>query len=521
MLIQYVSGSVCTRVILALWQTLLRLGEGSSVVHAARSAVTRWKHWWHASAVVWFLIEKEGLLPRAWPGSRCCWLLSQLINLPAAILHRAYRKGKAVFETSFFAQLAFGLGEQVPLAAGWLMLLFMNIPYEKWNNAYSLAGFALLVLLTITGGMRRRSLRLDVVSVGPYLVCFLAAVCLAWPLSCEPSESFRFLYYHAACALCILVTVSTVEREEQLERLAGFGCLGMLGTSVYAMVQRIQGVAVTASTVDLEINAGMPGRVYSFYDNSNAFAAVLVLLIPVSIGLLFGAKGKRYRLIGFVSAVMGMIALVMTYSRACWLGLIAAAIVFVFLWNRKFLPVLILVGIIAIPFLPSTILNRFLTIFNSNDSSISSRGPIYQAALRLIRLRPVTGAGLGTAAVQTAIRESEVYEGTFAFVHSHNTLLQVWLETGLVGVVAFAAGMFHAVKTGAKAVFRSKGTGTVRMLIVGSVSGVVGAMVCGLADYLWSYPRVMLIFWFTVALLIAAVKLAGSRTGAETEIERE
>lgn len=520
MFIQCVSGSLCGRIILSLWQILLGICEGSLLVRLIRAMINGGKRWWHGCALVRFFIEKEGVLPHVWPDSLSCRLLSFLINLPISVFRWVYLKFKALFETSFFAQLVCGMGEQVPIAVGWLMLLLMNIPYENWNNAYSLIGYVLLFMLTVAAGMRRRSLRFDVAAVGPYPVCFLFAVCLAWPLSCVPSESFRFLYYHAACTLCVLVIVSTVEREGQLERLAGFGCLGMLGTAIYAVYQRIQGVEVSASTVDLTVNAGMPGRVYSFYDNSNAYASILVLLIPVGIALLFGAKHKRYRIIGLVSAGFGALALIMTYSRACWLGLIAAAVVFVFLWKRKLLPLFIVAGIIAIPFLPSSVLNRFLTIFNSNDSSISSRVPIYQAAIRLVKLRPVTGAGLGTAAVQTAVEAYGIYEGNFDFVHTHNTFLQIWVETGLLGIVAFVASMFHSVKMGAKAVLRGIAPKAVRMVILGTVSGLAGSMVCGLADYLWSYPRVMLIFWFVIALLFAGIKLAGNQTGAKTEMER-
>ena len=34
-----------------------------------------------------------------------------------------------------------------------------------------------------------------------------------------------------------------------------------------------------------------------------------------------------------------------------------------------------------------------------------------------------------------------------------------------------------------------------------------GAMVCGLADYLWNYPRVMCIFWFVFAMALAGTKV--------------
>lgn len=515
MSIQFVSDSLFCQFLLLLWRAILNVYDHSALARVFRAVAAWWKRWWHGSALVRFFIEKDGVFPRAWPHSGSCRLLSFLVNLPAALLHWVYLKLKPIFEKSFFAQLAFSMGEHVPLAAGWLMLLLMNIPYERWNNAYSLIGYVLLFLLAVAGGMRRRSLRMDVSAVSPYVVCFLFAVCLSWPLSYDPSASFRFLFFHAACALCVLVIVSTVEHAEQLERLAAFGCLGMLGTAVYGVIQRIQGVEVSASYVDLSLNAGMPGRVFSFYDNPNAFAQLLVLLIPVGFALLFGARYKRYRLIGLVSAVVGCAALLMTYSRACWLGLAAAAVVFVFFWQRRFLPLFIAAAIVAIPFLPSTIFNRLLTTFNTNDSSIASRGSLYEAAVRLLRRSPVTGAGLGTDAVRQAIRDFNVYAGKAPFVHAHNTFLQVWMETGLLGIIAFIATMYNALKQGAKAILRPNCSRAVRMVTLGAVSGLCGALVCGLADYLWNYPRVMLIFWFTMALLLSGVRLAKREMAGE------
>lgn len=44
----------------------------------------------------------------------------------------------------------------------------------------------------------------------------------------------------------------------------------------------------------------------------------------------------------------------------------------------------------------------------------------------------------------------------------------------------------------------------------------MGTMVCGLADYIWNYPRVMLIFWFVCALTLAGIRLAARQDGEET-----
>ena len=41
-------------------------------------------------------------------------------------------------------------------------------------------------------------------------------------------------------------------------------------------------------------------------------------------------------------------------------------------------------------------------------------------------------------------------------------------------------------------------------------------MVCGLADYLWNYPRVMLIFWFVTGVSLAGIRLAAREANGET-----
>ena len=87
--------------------------------------------------------------------------------------------------------------------------------------------------------------------------------------------------------MCVLVTVSAVRGTEDLKRLAAGGGVCVLVSSLYGVYQRIQGVEVNESYVDLEVNAGMPGRVESYFDNPNTFAEVLILLLPLVLALVF------------------------------------------------------------------------------------------------------------------------------------------------------------------------------------------------------------------------------------------
>ena len=45
------------------------------------------------------------------------------------------------------------------------------------------------------------------------------------------------------------------------------------------------------------------------------------------------------------------------------------------------------------------------------------------------------------------------------------------------------------------------------MVTCAACAALCGALVCGLADYLWNYPRVMCIFWFVFAVALGGVKL--------------
>ncbi|MEI3580905.1 MAG: hypothetical protein V8Q30_13475 [Acutalibacteraceae bacterium] len=64
-----------------------------------------------------------------------------------------------------------------------------------------------------------------------------------------------------------------------------------LVSSLYGVYQRIQGVEANEAYVDVTVNAGMPGRVESYFDNPNTFAEVLILLLPLVLALILSAIG--------------------------------------------------------------------------------------------------------------------------------------------------------------------------------------------------------------------------------------
>ncbi len=477
-----------------------------SALHRILAALGRWCTRQIDGSAVLRPLCREGVAARAWAGSRLCRLLSSLANAPGVLLHKLYAALPATFEDSFFARLAFAMGEETAVAQSWLIMLLWIIPFAYWNNAYSLMGFSLLLVLFYAGSMRRADFQLDIATVGFYPVVLFGAVTLSVFSSYAPSLSLRFLFYHISAALCVVVTVSAVRHVEDLKRLAAGGGVCVLVSSLYGVYQRIQGVEVNRSNVDLKVNAGMPGRVDSFFDNANTFAEVLILLLPLVLALLLCSKHLYSKLLAGGTLVVGVAALGMTYSRASWVGIACAMAVMVFLWRPKLIPLCGVLCVLCIPLLPTTIWNRILTIGNFSDSSTMNRLPTLRAAIAVIASRPVRGVGLGTAVPKVFIADWNLYHADFPYVHSHNFYLEVWLQTGIVGVVSFIGAMLWNIKQAARTVRRCQNSAA-RTITCAAAAALCGAMVCGLADYLWNYPRVMVIFWFVFAVALAGTKL--------------
>lgn len=511
---EYMENSVLGRWWLALWGALTEWYQYSAVHGGLLRLSVGWNRAYGSSAVMGFL-TRPGALPRAWEHSVAYRCLAFLFHLPELLLGKLYDRFQAVFDGSVAARFFFTLGSETPLAIGWVTLGIIATSYSYWNNMYALVGYLLLTCLFVVGGARRKSQRLDVKTPGFYPALYVAAVVLGWLTSYMPSLSFRFLFFHLTCVLCVVVVVSAVETPAHLMRLVGCATAAMAFIAAEGVREGIEGVPVNYSYTDVASNQGMPGRVYSMYENPNTFAQVLVLLIPLALVLLLASRTKWGRLGSAAALGLGVVAIGMTYSRSSWVGLAAALVVFLFFWKRKILPGLLLLGVACMPLLPDAIFNRILSIFNTSDSSTTSRIPLYEAALELLGRRPVQGAGLGTDVVREAIADLNTYHGRAAFVHSHNLFLQLWLETGLLGLGAFVAAMVSGVKNAVQAVRRPGCDRQVKLVTLGAMCAIVGVLVNSMADYIWNYPRVMVIFWFVFALMLAGMKLAG-RGGEET-----
>jgi putative inorganic carbon (HCO3(-)) transporter len=177
--------------------------------------------------------------------------------------------------------------------------------------------------------------------------------------------------------------------------------------------------------------------------NPNVLGGALVIPALLSLALAIGPRWSRrpWRLVCGAIALALLLVLLLTQCRGAYLGAAAGMLLLLVLrWPR--------LGWIVLPAVLVAVLlgasgTGLSVVFDAMGGGagvpaakdgVSSRLEIWQFALQLFAQRPWQGAGLGLfAAMQTPVA------GSIPAPHAHNLLLQVGMDLGLPGLLAYLA----------------------------------------------------------------------------------
>jgi len=461
---------------------------------------------WLAGSAAAGVLYRDGAVVCAWPGSLTAKALDGIVNLPGALVRLIYRPIRGVLESSVFWRAVAWLGESTTVLTGLFLLVMLCVPHDYWNNVYGFVGALALGALFILASARGE-LRFELSRLGPWFALFMLSIGAALVTSWSTHLSVRFFLFYVGAFLFTLLIVSAVSRTEQVMGFLTALAVGLLVCGAFGVYQAVTGVEIVYSQQDMTVNRGMPGRIFSFFDNPNNFAEVLVMLLPLVLALLLSTKNWRVRLLSMAALAVGVVSLGATYGRTCWIGAVVSMLVFLFLVDWRILPLAAVVGLLCLPLLPETILNRIRTIGNTNDTSLSYRFYIYDASFAMLKDFWFRGTGLGTdAMVEVFHLYDPMRDGNFP-LHTHNNYLQMWGELGILGGVFHLGTMLGQAKRGVKGFYTARGDRTLKLVLAAAVGAFCGIMVVGLAEYTWYYPRNLFFFWSLFGLISACLKL--------------
>ncbi|MDP4179981.1 MAG: O-antigen ligase family protein [Bacillota bacterium] len=436
-------------------------------------------------------------------------LLDNAINFLPKLLNALYQKYDKIFSESMIVKLAINLLRRFETIIALSVVFILLVPDKKWNNGYSTIIVLVLLAMFFTKIIFHKFESFNIKAMDFALILFMICVALAAGTSYFPKDSMKYALFIFTCFLLVIIIISTLKTERSINVFIEIMLLGVTLTGLYGIYQaKILGVPVDPSYTDLVTNSNAQGRIYSTVGNPNNYAEILLMTIPFYFAVVLNSKTKLKKVIFSLLAVPPFLSLVWTGARSAWICFLGSLLIFVFFKNKKLLPLFLILGLMCVPFIPQSIYRR-ITSLTSSDTSAQYRVKIYQTILPMFKEYWKMGVGLGTDAFRNICQNFYQYTGKVP-PHAHNTFLQIWLEMGLSGIIAFVWFIARIVK---KSIINlsNKAEGNINNILIAGICSIVSVLAMGLAEYIWYYPRVMIIFWVSTSIVLSGLSIANRR----------
>jgi O-antigen ligase len=264
-----------------------------------------------------------------------------------------------------------------------------------------------------------------------------------------------------------------------------------------------------------------------FYNDHTAYAAVIAMFIPVLLGFIDDhTSSKRFRIACFVALSIFVGAIVLSYTRAAWVSLIAALLSYlVFLFRIK---TTIVIGTAA-TFITLVLLNwtsikmelerneeQSSTDYASHVQSVSNittdasnveRINRWGCAIRMFEEKPILGWGPGTYMFQYApfqkFSERTIISTNFGEGgNAHSEYIGAMAEQGLVGALLFITLIMVTVYRASRIIIYSPDR-EIRLAAKGLILGLVTYWVHGTLNNFLDTEKASVPFWGFIAALVA------------------
>ena len=264
-----------------------------------------------------------------------------------------------------------------------------------------------------------------------------------------------------------------------------------------------------------------------FYNDHTAYGALLAMYFPVLIGFVFNKKyTKPIRIATFGVLSLFFIAIVFSYTRAAWVSLTVALIVYLILLLKiKFRTILILLGFLTLGGIifatqiemkleqnhqdSSRDFSQHLeSISNiSTDASNLERLNRWSCAIRMFEEKPIVGWGPGTysfqyAPFQLASERTIISTDNGDRGNSHSEYLGPLCESGVLGFLTFVAIVLTTLSTGFRLFYTLKDK-EMRLLALVAMLGLVTYFVHGALNDFLDTDKASIPFWGFIAVLTA------------------
>ena len=242
---------------------------------------------------------------------------------------------------------------------------------------------------------------------------------------------FAVLYYF------VVAKVRRIETIPMLMKVLTASCVTVGAYGIWVSYQYLALGEVVGGAVIVGSEGLAVPRAGSTLGNPTVLGGLMVIGVPIAVMLIATTKGWQ-RIAAIVSAAVIIVTLGFTFTRGAWLGGAVALLILVL--ERKSRNVLVGVVLLVALLSPGAVLDRATSSTQLGRAEISHRFDYWAGAVLIGEQYPLFGAGIDNfryafarlPVPQTATREVG---------HPHNLALDLFAETGMVGLISFGALM--------------------------------------------------------------------------------
>ena len=248
-------------------------------------------------------------------------------------------------------------------------------------------------------------------------------------------------------------------------------------------------------------------RVYSIFGSPNIMGDYMVLFVPMTAALAYSAQKPGQKVFAWAATFCMCFACLFTMSRAAWVAMAVAILLFILLVDRRLFLLLAagLVVLVMIPFVRTRIGFLFTQEFVDANTN-GGRGGRWPLGLELLQAYGVwigVGHGMfgGAVAMQNQVLDYVQY------FYLDNYYLKTLVETGYLGLAGFLIMLLGMIFASCRSIFRTHEQWAQKKsrnypLVVGMFCGLLGVLVHCFFENIFEEPYMMVYFWSIAAMIV-------------------
>lgn len=322
------------------------------------------------------------------------------------------------------------------------------------------------------------------------------------------------------------LTLQVFRSQNHLRKFFGVLSLGCAVILISGFVQYFFGFDFLRFRLAGSVN--QMTRITSAFEFPSQYAIYLVYIIFLY-GMLVGDKALSLarRVDYLLVSALGLLSLVLTFSRSGWISSLAALLVCVFFVRRTVIALLGLTTLVIFILLATPSHYLVHKGMEGKEQSISDRFILWHRAAQMIQAHPLTGVG-----INTYLEEGKKYTGDKVLIrrsgtkkivqvlpgyYAHNSFLQIAAESGLITITLYLIflGSFFVL-----AIKRIRGPGLepdARLTLQGITAGTFGFVVFNCFESMLFSVQPAQLFYFFLAIGVYCIQIPGKSGAAVTK----